>query len=122
MLYSNVYFWLGEIGLSLGIISCAVLMYRFRTEKYGVILPFWFALLMQLVMLTRPAIYTLHHAIPMEPYLYRFAMGLLIASRAFVWRSMSLLRDRQVMDKMVRYLVIAGTLFLLFLGYRLKNK
>ena len=72
-------------------------------------------------MMTRPAIYNMDHTIPISPYLYRLGEGLLVASRAFVWRDFSSLKDRQMMKKIARYLMILGTAFFLYLAYKLKK-
>ena len=121
-MYHNPYFWLGEVGLILTAISSAMFLHRFRGESWLQILPFFFSLISALHMLVRPAIYNMDHTIPAAPYLFRLAVGLVFASRAFVWRNKSLSADKLMMDRIWKVLAIVAGLFLFYLGFRLKNK
>lgn len=118
---TNPFFWLGEIGLILSIISCVLLLHRFRDQHLIVIIPLWFVLIMSLAMLVRPAIYTLQHAIPAAPYLYRLAVGLLMASRAWYWRKESDAKEILTANRILRWGSVAGGLFLAYLAYKLRR-
>lgn len=121
MLLLNPYFWLGELGLLLTIVSCLVLWYRFRHESRFIIVPIWFLLVMSLDMFVRPAIYTTHHTIPPDPYLYRLAVGILVASRAWVWRRMSDSKELIALDKIAKWGSITLALAFAYIIYRIRQ-
>ncbi|GAB3550524.1 hypothetical protein [Spirosoma fluminis] len=122
----NPYFWLGELGLVLTFVSCLTLMYRLRHQHWlTTIVPIWAVLIFTLCMLVRPVIINIDHTIPPLPYLYRFAVGVLMASRTWHYlRGEGKTTDAKELTMAHRILAwasIVGTLALILIGLKLKR-
>jgi hypothetical protein len=118
---ANPYFWLGELGLFLSIVSCAVLLHRSRHGSWYEIIPLFLALIFSLAILVQPAIWTLKHTIPAIPYLYRLAVGLVLASRVWTIRIKSKPTEILEMDRVMKWSSITLTLLVAYIVYRIRH-
>lgn len=126
---NNPFFWLGEVGLLTIIASCFVLIHRLRHQPRIAVVPLLFVLIMALRILVHPVIRPDMHALPADSYLFRFALGLVFATRTWFYQHVTTgitnpdeLTDIRVGNKIIKYASIGGGVFLAWLFYKLRSR
>ena len=124
----NPYFWAGELGLFLCLVSGIVLLYRFRHDGPVSIAPVFFAVIMTLSLLVHPVIRAdVGHGAPSVAYLYRLALGVLVASLTWRYTFSTILKAalpeeiRQTRN-VLKWAAVAGTMFVSLVIWKLKNR
>jgi hypothetical protein len=122
----NPYFWAGELGLFLLLVSTIVLLYRFRHDGWLAVVPVFIGIIMTLRMLVHPVIIVASTPAPNDAYLFRLALGVLVASLTwkFSWGPIreSLPEELRTTRSVLKYATIGGSVLIAGIIWKLRHR
>lgn len=123
---NDPFFWLGIIGLILTILSGLVLLYQLRRHNFWLVLPIWLVVVMASSLLVHPMRSSIiDQTVPHSAYLFRVAVGVCFTVRAWYWNHQAdppnTPRENKMIRNILRYGVMAATIFVSYLAYKLRN-
>lgn len=123
MLLHNPFFWLGQLGLILIMLSAALLTYRLRSKTRLLTGPIWLLAFLTLSILVNPAKYAL--TMPTVWFLFELSIGLVITGvtwfMIYAKRNQMTPAEKQVSKNIVKWGATGSLLLLSYLIWKVKQ-